>query len=474
MSNKNDFNQANFKFLSLSKVLLKMASFEIFNLRKQLNNAINDLGFNSPTSIQEQAFNVVLSGKDVLGIAQTGTGKTLAYMMPILEELKFSNQIPPRVLILVPTRELVTQVVDDISNLTKYMSVRTIGVFGGVNIKTQKAAIAEGADIIVATPGRLYDLVLHQALSMKEIKKLVIDEVDVMLDLGFIHQLTGIFELIPARRQNILFSATMTDEVESLIDDFFVAPVKISIAVSGTPLENIRQSCFEVPNFYSKVNLVKHLLSDREAFKKVLIFVSNKRLADQLFNELQEDFGTESCLIHSNKTQNYRFRSIEEFDSGKHRILVATDIIARGLDLDKISHVINFDTPIFPENYMHRIGRTGRAEEEGRSILFYTEKEEKYKEAIEQLMNYSIPLEKCPKGVSYTDKLLPEEKPADPLMKDLTRVKKNENAGDAYHERKEKNKKVNLGGSYKREIAKKYKKAQTRGDKTYHKKQKKG
>ena len=388
-----------------------MSSFEDFRLRKQLKNAVDDLGFVTPTPIQEQSFSVVLSGRDVLGIAQTGTGKTLGYMLPLLEELKFSKQLNPRILVLVPTRELVIQVIEEIENFTKYMSVRTIGIYGGVNIKTQSTRLLEGADIVVATPGRLYDLILNQSLIVKGLKKLVIDEVDVMLDLGFRRQITNILELLPEKRQNIMFSATMTDHVDALIDDFFVAPAKISIAVSGTPLDNISQLCYPVENFYTKVNLLKHLLSDGEQFGKVLVFVSNKKSADRLFEAIEPDFGQESCIIHSNKSQNYRIRSIEDFDAGVNRILVSTDIMSRGLDLDQITHVINFDTPGFPENYMHRIGRTGRAEKEGKTILFFTENEKELKDSIEELMDYTIPMLDFPLEVEVSKELTPEEQP---------------------------------------------------------------
>ena len=228
-----------------------MISFE--ELSKQLQNAIADLGFTQPTPIQMETFPVILSGKDMVGIAQTGTGKTLAYMLPILQELKFSDQPHPRVLILVPTRELVLQVVENIKSLAQYMNTRVIGVYGGTNINTQKIAVAKGADIVVSTPGRLYDLVISRALQLKEIKKLVIDEVDVMLDLGFRFQLTNIFELLPGKRQNTMFSATMTKDVDLLIDDFFTAPQKIAIALSGTPLENIEQQCYQVKNFFTKI-----------------------------------------------------------------------------------------------------------------------------------------------------------------------------------------------------------------------------
>ena len=394
-------------------------------------------------------------------------------MLPLLEELKFSKQLNPRILVLVPTRELVIQVIEEIENFTKYMSVRTIGIYGGVNIKTQSTRLLEGADIVVATPGRLYDLILNQSLIVKGLKKLVIDEVDVMLDLGFRRQITNILELLPEKRQNIMFSATMTDHVDALIDDFFVAPAKISIAVSGTPLDNISQLCYPVENFYTKVNLLKHLLSDGEQFGKVLVFVSNKKSADRLFEAIEPDFGQESCIIHSNKSQNYRIRSIEDFDAGVNRILVSTDIMSRGLDLDQITHVINFDTPGFPENYMHRIGRTGRAEKQGKTILFFTENEKELKDSIEELMDYTIPMLDFPEEVEVSKELTPEEQPDDYDLNENRNTKKVELA-PGFHEKKAKNLKTNQGGSYKREIAKKYKKSQTRGDKTYHKKQKRG
>ena len=231
-----------------------MQSFEDFKISKQLQYAITDLGYETPTPIQVKAFPVISSGKDVVGIAQTGTGKTFAYMLPILQGLKFSKEKHPRVLILVPTRELVVQTVDEIKKFSKYINHRVIGVFGGTNINTQKAEVALGQDIIVATPGRLYDLVVSRALQLKSIKKLVIDEVDVMLDLGFRFQLNNIFDLLPQRRQNIMFSATMTDDVNLLISNFFKAAEKISVAVSGTPLDNILQSSYFVPNFYKWLN----------------------------------------------------------------------------------------------------------------------------------------------------------------------------------------------------------------------------
>ena len=448
-------------------------TFQELDLSNQLQYAIDDLGFENPTPIQEQAFSVVRSGKDMVGIAQTGTGKTFAYMMPILRDLKFSKQKHPRVLVLVPTRELVLQVVGEIEKLAKYINVRVLGVYGGTNINTQKQAILQGQDIIVATPGRLYDLGLSNALKLKSIQKLVIDEVDVMLDLGFRFQLMNIFDIIPEKRQNILFSATMTEDVDQLIYDYFKNPKKISIAVSGTPLDNIEQVAYNVPNFFTKVNLLNHLLQDKETYNKVLIFVAFKRTADYLFKHLEEVFGSETCVIHSNKTQNYRIRSIRQFDEGNNRILVATDVMARGLDFDNVSHVINFDTPDFPENYMHRIGRTGRAEKAGKTILLSTEKEQEAKLNIEELMNYKIPLLEIPEDVEISKLLTEDERSREDIEQSKNRTGLEYVPGPAFHEKSEKNKKVNLGGSYRREIAKKYKKPKTRGDKNYNKRNKK-
>ena len=447
-------------------------TFHDLNINNQLFNALDDLGFITPTPIQEQAFNVVSSGKDVVGIAQTGTGKTFAYMLPILKDLKFSEQENPRVLVLVPTRELVVQVVDEIEKLSKYINNRILGVYGGTNINTQKQAIADGVDILVATPGRLYDLALSRVLQLKSIQKLVIDEVDVMLDLGFRHQLINIFDILPERRQNIMFSATMTQDVNLLLNDFFKSPERVSIAVSGTPLENISQQRYNVPNFYTKVNLLTHLLKDTETYNKVLVFVAYKRMADRLFENLDERFHDELCVIHSNKTQNYRLRSIEQFRNGDNRILVATDVMARGLDIDNVSHIINFDTPDFPENYMHRIGRTGRAEREGQALVFSTEKEQESVENIELLMKMTIPVIDIPDTVEISTDLIEEERPQIKEHNNPFKRKDEDAPGPAFHDKSEKNSKENLGGSYKFKIAAKYKKPKTKGDKNYNRRNK--
>jgi len=453
-----------------------MNTFEDLKIKKQLRNAIADLGFDTPTPIQQEAYSTILSGSDFVGIAQTGTGKTIAYLLPILQDLKFSDQLDPRVLILAPTRELVVQIANEIEKLASYISLRVLAVYGGSNnIKRQRMALAEGQDIIVGTPRRLYDLSLTKQLRLKSIKKLVIDEVDIMLDFGYKTQLNNIFEHLPSKRQNILFSATMTSYVDHLINDFLINPVKKTISISGTPLENIAQESYTVPNFYSKANLLNHLLEDKEQFSKVLVFVGTKVNADRLYETL--NFESEISVIHSKKEQNHRTKSIEKFKTGESRILIATDVIARGIDIENISTVISFNTPYYPENYIHRIGRTGRAGKAGRAILFYSEKEIVLKEAIESLMKYSIPLNTLPETVEISTELTPEEisKPIDP--DEQYHVKTNKTGGASFHEKSAKNSKVNAKRkSRKQYLKERFKKPLRRGDKIQNmkKKRKKG
>ncbi|WP_163711456.1 DEAD/DEAH box helicase [Mangrovibacterium lignilyticum] len=450
-----------------------MNTFEDFKIKKQLQNAIADLGFEKPTPIQTESYSTILGGSDFVGIAQTGTGKTIAYLLPILQDLKFSDQPHPRVLILAPTRELVIQIVEQIEKLTTYISLRVLGVYGGTNnINTQKKAIAEGLDIIVGTPRRLYDLALSNVLRLKSIKKLVIDEVDIMLDFGYKTQLNNIFDHLPEKRQNILFSATMTTYVDELIDDFLVNPIKKTISISGTPLTNISQESYAVPNFYTKANLLNHLLGDKEKYSKVLIFVATKTNADRLLETL--NFESETSVIHSSKEQNHRSKSIEMFENGTSRILIATDVIARGIDIEKITTVISFDTPFYPENYIHRIGRTGRAEQSGKAILLYSEKETALKESIESLMNYSIPFNELPEEVQVSNQLTPEEKdkPIDP--DEMYHKKPVTEAGASFHEKSAKNSKEKVERkSYQTLLKERYKKPIRRGDKIQNMKKKK-
>jgi ATP-dependent RNA helicase RhlE len=385
-----------------------------------------------------------MSGRDMMGIAQTGTGKTFAYLLPLLKLYKFSPTHTPKIVILVPTRELVVQVVEEVAKLTKYMSVRTLGVFGGVNINTQKKAVFEGVDILVGTPGRTMDLALDNYIRFDETQKLVIDEFDEMLNLGFRTQLTSLLAMMKTKRQNILFSATMTDEVDAVLNDFFDYPEEVTLSASGTPLEKITQITHNVPNFNTKVNLLKHLLQNDENMSRVLVFVNNKKISDMLHERIEEDFEGQFGVIHSNKSQNYRLSTMASFQEGNLRGLITTDIMARGLDISNITHVINFEFPEIPELYMHRIGRTGRADANGTAISFITPREEDFKFGVELLMNMELEIQDFPAEVEISSKLIEPEKDRQPIKFLMKKVKLD---GDgAFHEKSKKNKKVNLGG----------------------------
>jgi ATP-dependent RNA helicase RhlE len=421
-----------------------MTTFEQFNLPKSVQKAIDELGFTTPTPIQEKTFSVIMSGRDMMGIAQTGTGKTFAYLLPLLKLYKFSEGHTPKIVILVPTRELVVQVAEEVEKLTKYMSVRTAAIFGGVNINTQKTTIYKGCDILVGTPGRIMDLTLDNVIRFEDMQKLVIDEFDEMLNLGFRTQLTAILAMMPRKRQNILFSATMTDEVDAILNDYFDYPQEVTLSASGTPLENIKQITYNVTNFNTKVNLLKHLLQNNENMSRVLVFVNNKKISDLLHERIEEDFEDQFGVIHSNKSQNYRLSTMASFQEGNLRGLITTDIMARGLDISNITHVINFEMPDMPELYMHRIGRTGRADKTGTAISFIAPREEEYKIEIEVLMNMELEIELFPAEVEVSSKLIEPEKERQ-AVKFLMKKKKLDGDG-AFQEKSKKNKKVNLGG----------------------------
>lgn len=423
--------------------LFVMSTFLDFGLPKSLQKAIDDLGFTTPTPIQERAMPVILSGRDMMGIAQTGTGKTFAYLLPILKQWKFVATDTPRVVILVPTRELVVQVAEEAEKLTKYMSVRVLGVFGGVNINTQKKAVYEGVDILVGTPGRLMDLALDNVVRFDSLQKLVIDEFDEILNLGFRVQVTSILAMMKQKKQNILFSATMTDEVDELLNDFFDFPEEVSLAASGTPLEQITQLGYNTPNFLTKINLLKHLLQE-ESLERVLVFVNNKKIADMVSAAVEDAYPDQFGVIHSNKSQNYRLTTMANFQSGALRGIITTDVMARGLDISDITHVINMEFPELPEQYIHRIGRTGRADKEGIAISFIAPHEEEIHVEAEVLMEKELEILTIPEDVKIEERLLEFEKDRKKTKFLLKRVKLD--GGGAFHDKKEKNKKVNLGG----------------------------
>jgi len=429
-------------------------TFADFDLPEKILDVLADLNLFEPTPIQEKSIGPILSGRDVMGIAQTGTGKTLAYTLPVLKTWKYNKTGNPTVLVLVPTRELVVQVAEVITKMTENLTARVIGIYGGKNINTQKLLFNDGCDILVGTPGRVMDLAIDNAISLKEVGKLIIDEFDEMLNLGFRPQLTHIFEMMKEKRQNILFSATMTDAVDALLNEYFAGPIEISLARSGTPLEKIAQSAVPVENFNTKLNLLIHLLKTETDLEKILIFANNKKHADLIFEKLNVEFPDQFGVIHSNKSQNFRLRVMQEFTNEELRGVITTDIMARGLDIPDISHVFNFEVPEVPEQYIHRIGRTGRADKEGISITFFTKKEEAQLLDIELLMDKEIKKTEFPEAVTISKVKIASEQ-EEVKMKFLTTAKLNE--GDsAFHEKKAKNKKTNMGGPSKRKEPKKF------------------
>lgn len=439
--------------------------FSDLNINSSLLNALNDLKITTPTTIQEKAFPVIMSGRDVVGIAQTGTGKTIAYLLPILRQWKFSKEKSPTVLIVVPTRELVLQVVDDIEKLTNYMNIRVAGVFGGINMIQQTPHIIAGIDILVATPGRLLDFALNGTLKLRLIKNFVIDEVDEMLNLGFRPQLIRVIDLLPTKRQNLMFSATITDELKDFIADFFTDPLEIEAARTGTPLANIKQAGIKVPNFNTKINLLKFLLATHTELSKVLVFVSTKKMADDVFEQVAPDFENQIGIIHSNKSQNYRIEAYRSFNSNSLRVLIATDLVARGLDFDDITHVINFDLPEIPESYIHRIGRTGRADKKGVALAFITKADSELRTNIETLMACKIATMKMPEEVEISKILTEDELPKVVMKNALVKVPTKDEAGPAFHEKKDKNKKVNNKIRRAESMRLKYGKPKSRGQK---------
>ncbi|KFC21400.1 DEAD/DEAH box helicase [Epilithonimonas lactis] len=429
-------------------------TFADFDLPEKILDVLADLNLFEPTPIQEKSIGPILSGRDVMGIAQTGTGKTLAYTLPVLKTWKYNKSGNPTVLVLVPTRELVVQVTEVITKMTENLTARVIGIYGGKNINTQKLLFNDGCDILVGTPGRVMDLAIDNAISLKEVGKLIIDEFDEMLNLGFRPQLTHIFEMMKEKRQNILFSATMTDAVDALLNEYFAGPIEISLARSGTPLEKIAQSAVPVENFNTKLNLLIHLLKTETDLEKILIFANNKKHADLIFEKLNVEFPDQFGVIHSNKSQNFRLRVMQEFTNEELRGVITTDIMARGLDIPDISHVFNFEVPEVPEQYIHRIGRTGRADKEGISITFFTKKEEAQLLDIELLMDREIKKTEFPEAVTISKVKIASEQ-EEVKMKFLTTAKLNEGES-AFHEKKAKNKKTNLGGPSKRKEPKKF------------------
>jgi len=389
-------------FTTFAKIFI-MSTFEELKLTKSVLKAVNEIGFVEPTPIQEQAIPAIKSGKDVLGIAQTGTGKTAAYILPILTNLVKAEGEDPRVVVLVPTRELSIQVGEDIEELSQFTNIRHAAVYGGIGWTKHAEMITPGIDILVATPGRLMDLYNHNVLGFKKVKVLVIDEADRMLDMGFMPQLRNIFEILPMRKQNLLFSATFNEKVESVAAEFLDFPLRVEVAPSATPVEMVNQMVYRVPNFRTKLNLIETLLLNEEEFKKVIIFCKTKVTAESVFHVIKRKSEGEKRILHSNKGQSARINAINSFKNDEVRILISTDVSARGIDASKVTHVINFDVPVNYDDYIHRIGRTARAGNQGVAITLLDPSEEWHFKNIEKIIRMTIPVHPVPDDVEIIE-----------------------------------------------------------------------
>ncbi len=380
-----------------------MKTFEELKVSKSLLKSLDDLGFIEPTPIQEMIIPVIFSGSNVVGIAQTGTGKTAAYLLPLLTRLVKKEGNEPRAIVLVPTRELSVQVGEDTSELIDFTDIRHAAVYGGVGWTKHADLIKGGVDILIATPGRLWDLYQANAVSLRKVRYVVIDEADRMLDMGFMPQLRQLFEIIPHKRQNMLFSATFSDKVEEMAQEFLDHYERIEVAPSATPAELVDQKVYMVPNYKTKLNLIRHLLEDELTFSRIILFVKTKEAADDVFKVIRRKTEGEKRIIHSNKGQSTRMNAMRDFKEGKIRILISTDMSARGLDVTMVSHVINFDIPPQYEDYVHRIGRTARAGNHGVAITLVAPDEEWHLRRIEKLIRMEIPVIEIPALVEIED-----------------------------------------------------------------------
>ncbi|WP_134087686.1 DEAD/DEAH box helicase [Olivibacter sp. XZL3] len=366
-------------------------SFKELNLIEPLLKAINKEGYENPTPIQSQAIPIVLSSKDLLGCAQTGTGKSAAFILPILQRLteQRSNQKEVKALILAPTRELAIQINESIAAYGQFLPLKHQVVYGGVNINTQINGLKKGIDVLVATPGRLLDLIGQRVLTLQQVSYFVLDEADRMLDMGFIHDIKKIVALLPSKRQTLFFSATMPPEITKLANSLLKDPERVEVTPVSSTAEKVAQEVYAVDKA-NKPKLLLHLLQ-HEVKDHVLIFTRTKHGADRLVKFLAKQ-NIQAAAIHGNKSQNARQNALQAFKGGALKVLIATDIAARGIDVEELKFVINFDLPNEPETYVHRIGRTGRAGASGKAISFCDLEERPYLQSINNLINQVIPV----------------------------------------------------------------------------------
>lgn len=388
--------------------------FENLDISKPILKAIKEEGYAKPTPIQEEAIPYLLDGKDLLGCAQTGTGKTAAFAIPILQNISMKKKLEkgPRTisaLILAPTRELAIQIGESFTGYGKYMSIKNLVIFGGVPQNPQTKALKEGVDILIATPGRLLDLIGQKFIDLKNVEYFVLDEADRMLDMGMINDVKKIIAKLPKERQNMLFSATMPKEILALTNSILKKPVRVEVTPVASTVEAITQGIYFVSRAHKK-HLLIDILKDK-SITSALVFTRTKHGANMITKQLNIA-GIEALAIHGNKSQNARQLALNSFKEGKIRVLVATDIAARGIDVDELSHVINFDLPEVPETYVHRIGRTGRAGRNGTAISFCDSEEMEYLKGIEKLIGMKIPVkEEHPNKVSANTKPVESNKP---------------------------------------------------------------
>jgi ATP-dependent RNA helicase RhlE len=411
-----------------------MSTFEDLKITRQFLNAIEDSGYTTPTEIQIKAIPPITAGQDVIGIAQTGTGKTAAYLLPLLQTLKYAQGAEARCLILVPTKELVVQVERTLSALASYTDLRWVALFGGIGPKAQIEKLAAGVDVIVATPGRFLELYAKGEITVKKIKHIVLDECDRMMDMGFWPQLREVQEKLPQKKQQLLFSATFPEKVERLADNFLLFPTRIAVTPQATPASTVEQQLYEAGNFRTKLALLEHLLRD-ETLRRVMVFVSTKEVASNIFKYFERKPIGEMRLLHSNKAQNARMNAIDDFKSGEVRLLISTDVSARGIDVFEVSHVINFNIPTHYEDYVHRIGRTGRAFKTGVAISFMDQSEAYHIRKIQQLIKQTIQRIPLPEAVEEFETPKPEFQLQ---MREIDRQKRLDNPEfkGAFHEKK--------------------------------------
>jgi len=366
-------------------------SFASLGLHPEILKAIDDKGYDTPSPIQQQAIPAVIEGKDVMAAAQTGTGKTAGFTLPILQGLIDSPRVKPnqaKVLVLTPTRELAAQIRDNVEHYSKYMRIRSVVVFGGVKINPQMMVLRKGADILVATPGRLLDLYQQNAVKFEQLQTLVLDEADRMLDMGFIHDIKKILKLLPAKRQNLLFSATFSDDIRQLAKGLVHDPIEIDVAPRNTTAQTVEQLIYPVDKGKKTAVLIDQI--KQHNWQQVLVFSKTKHGANRICKKLVAK-GITAAAIHGNKSQAARTKALADFKSGEVRIMVATDIAARGLDISQLPYVINYDLPHVAEDYVHRIGRTGRAGANGQAISLVCAEEFKELKGIERLIQKQIP-----------------------------------------------------------------------------------